>query len=120
MAQDSLSAITSNIYIQRIPPNAPLPHLRVIIDNISEHPYARLASDISAQMHLTLACSLSENSEQLTVIGNALTSELNQKQLVFQGQSTRKIIQCWLENHGDLNIEHDQIELTTDWQLRSL
>ncbi|HAI12224.1 MAG TPA: hypothetical protein DCM28_11005 [Phycisphaerales bacterium] len=118
--QDALSLINSNIFIQRVPPNTTLPYLRVIVDKMASQTYDQHPADTHAVMKLTLVCNLSDGSEQLIAIHNAITTQLNKKQLVFQNQTNQRLIQCWHEHTHQPDVEHDRIELTSDWQIRSI
>lgn len=107
-----------SVYIQRVPPNASLPYLRVQLDQTTPHGYTHRASDWSGVMRLTLVCSLSDGAEQLASIHDAVTGLLNQKQLVFQSESTISQLHCWLTSCDEPGIEHDRITLQSNWQIR--
>jgi hypothetical protein len=51
---------------------------------------------------------------------DAINDLLDQKQLVLQHQTQHKLMQCWIDQIKDIDIEHDRIKLISDWQLRSV
>lgn len=114
----ALSAVSSNIFVQRVPPNASLPYLSIVMDDFAEQSFVNLPPNHSAQMCLTLASSLTDSPDLVTELQDAITVHLNQKQLVFQDKSTTRLITSWLEQSGDMRIEHDRIELVSQWQVR--
>ncbi len=115
-----LSDIASNVFVQRVPQHVSLPYLHLTMNQTDQVSYAKHSSGSAAQMQLSLVGSLSGGSALLSDMHEAIVELIDQKQLVFQEQSHQRLLQCWLEHIRDIDIEHDRIKLTSNWQLRCI
>jgi hypothetical protein len=118
--QTLLSDLSENIFVQRVPPNTNLPYLQLLMRQSKSESYPNRTSDTAFQMQMTLVCSLSNGAETLSFMHDAINDLLDQKQLVLQHQTQHKLMQCWIDQIKDIDIEHDRIKLISDWQLRSV
>jgi hypothetical protein len=114
----TLLPLQNNLYIQRVPPNASLPYLRLALSDTQPQIYLQHTSDWSGILRLSLVYSLTDGAETLAATHDALLRHLDQKQLISPVQSTLQLIQCWLSSCDQTSIEHDRITQESTWQIR--
>jgi hypothetical protein len=114
----ALQPLRNNLYIQRVPPNASLPYLRLAISDTQPQTYVQHTSDWSGVLRLSLVYSLTDGAATLAATHDVLLRHLGQKQLVIQQKSTPQLIQCWLTSCDQTSVEHDRITQESTWQIR--
>ncbi|MBL4700329.1 hypothetical protein JYU15_02080 [bacterium AH-315-I18] len=110
-----LQLVVSQMYLQHVPESALLPHLQISIGDVQHESDAVQSLDFSGKIQLTLASSLSQGTQQISGIQNALITKLDRKQLLIP---PNLLLQIWLDKTQEPEIQRDRIVLSSTWQCR--